>query len=64
MSALGRRPEVLVHAAQTPPAPDRTAQRLDHRLTRRIAGRFIPLAIGDERETRALVDTALTFYGG
>ena len=39
------------------------------RLTRRIAGRLIPFAaiafnaIGNERETRALADKAIKFYG-
>ena len=48
----------------------RLARFVGRRLTRRIAGRLIPFAaiafnaIGNERETRALADKAITFYGG
>ena len=55
-----------MHAAQTPRRPP-DAQRLDHRLTRRIAGRFVPFAaiafsaIANERETRALAVDAIKF---
>jgi hypothetical protein len=46
------------------------ARFVGRRLTRRIAGRLIPFAaiafnaIGNERETRALADKAIKFYGG
>ena len=48
----------------------RLARFVGRRLTRRIAGRMIPFAaiafnaIGNERETRALADKAIKFYGG
>jgi EcsC protein family len=48
----------------------RLARFVGRRLTRRIAGRLIPFAaiafnaIGNERETRALADKAIKFYGG
>jgi hypothetical protein len=46
------------------------ARFVGRRLTRRIAGRMIPFAaiafnaIGNERETRALADKTIKFYGG
>jgi EcsC family protein len=48
----------------------RLARFVGRRFTRRIAGRLIPFAaiafnaIGNERETRALADKAIKFYGG
>jgi hypothetical protein len=48
----------------------RLARFVGRRLTRRIAGRLIPFAaiafnaIGNERETRALADRTIKFYGG
>ena len=48
----------------------RLARFAGRRLTRRVAGRLIPFAaiafnaIGNERETRALADKAIKFYGG
>src|SRR5829696_69601 len=48
----------------------RLARFAGRRLTRRVAGRLIPFAaiafnaIGNERETRALADRAIKFYGG
>ena len=48
----------------------RLARFVGRRLTRRVAGRLIPFAaiafnaIGNERETRALADKAIKFYGG
>ena len=48
----------------------RLARFVGRRLTRRLAGRLIPFAaiafnaIGNERETRALADKAIAFYGG
>ena len=48
----------------------RLARFVGRRLTRRIAGRLIPFAaiafnaIGNERETRALADKTIKFYGG
>ena len=48
----------------------RLARFLGRRLGRRFAGRLIPFAaiafnaIGNERETRALADRAIRFYGG
>jgi hypothetical protein len=48
----------------------RLARFVGRRLTRRIAGRMIPFAaiafnaIGNERETRALADRTIKFYGG
>jgi EcsC protein family len=48
----------------------RLARFVGRRLTRRLAGRLIPFAaiafnaIGNERETRALADKAIKFYGG
>ena len=48
----------------------RLARFLGRRLGRRFAGRLIPFAaiafnaIGNERETRALADKAIKFYGG
>jgi hypothetical protein len=48
----------------------RLARFVGRRLTRRFAGRLIPFAaiafnaIGNERETRALADKAIAFYGG
>ena len=48
----------------------RLTRFVGRRLTRRIAGRLIPFAaiafnaIGNERETRALADKAIKFYGG
>ncbi len=48
----------------------RLARFLGRRLGRRFAGRLIPFAaiafnaIGNERETRALADRAIKFYGG
>ncbi len=47
----------------------RLARFVGRRMTRRIAGRLIPFAaiafnaIGNERETRALADKAIKFYG-
>jgi hypothetical protein len=46
------------------------ARFVGRRLTRRIAGRLIPFAaiafnaIGNERETRALADKTIKYYGG
>jgi hypothetical protein len=48
----------------------RLARFVGRRFTRRIAGRLIPFAaiafnaIGNERETRALADKTIKFYGG
>jgi hypothetical protein len=48
----------------------RLARFVGRRVTRRLAGRLIPFAaiafnaIGNERETRALADKAIRFYGG
>ena len=48
----------------------RLARFAGRRLTRRVAGRLIPFAaiafnaIGNERETRALADKTIMFYGG
>jgi hypothetical protein len=48
----------------------RLGRFVGRRMTRRIAGRLIPFAaiafnaIGNERETRALADKAIKFYGG
>jgi hypothetical protein len=48
----------------------RLARFVGRRVTRRLAGRLIPFAaiafnaIGNERETRALADKAIKFYGG
>jgi hypothetical protein len=48
----------------------RLARFVGRRLTRRLAGRLIPFAaiafnaIGNERETRALADKTIKFYGG
>jgi hypothetical protein len=48
----------------------RLAKMVGRRVVRRFAGRLIPFAaiafnaIGNERETRALADRAIVFYGG
>jgi hypothetical protein len=48
----------------------RLAKMVGRRVARRFAGRLIPFAaiafnaIGNERETRALADRAIKFYGG
>lgn len=48
----------------------RLAKMVGRRVARRFAGRLIPFAaiafnaIGNERETRALADRAIVFYGG
>jgi hypothetical protein len=48
----------------------RLARFVGRRLTRRFAGRLVPFAaiafnaIGNERETRALADKTIRFYGG
>jgi EcsC protein family len=48
----------------------RLARFVGRRVTRRVAGRLIPFAaiafnaIGNERETRALADKTIRFYGG
>ena len=48
----------------------RLAKLLGMRTARKLAGRVIPgvaiafNAVGNERRTRALADTAIRFYGG
>jgi hypothetical protein len=48
----------------------RLAKMVGRRAVRRFAGRFVPgiaiafNAVGNERETRALADRAIKFYGG
>jgi hypothetical protein len=65
---------VAAYAGSTLERDEALAMRLarfaGRRLTRRIAGRLIPFAaiafnaIGNERETRALADKTIKFYGG
>ena len=71
VGTTGRRRPTSARSSQRDEAlAARLARFVGRRSARRVAGRLIPFAaiafnaIGNERETRALADKAIKFYGG